>query len=83
MDVTNLIALDLPHSIAGHVVDFADVSFMYKGKRKYALKVFLEKMLTDEEKQILKGKKRVLGYDSVYWHKYAPEIKHSLFYVLY
>ena len=83
MDVTNLIGLDLPHSIAGHVVDFADVSFMHKGKRKYALKVFLDKMLTDEEKQILKGKKRVLGCDSVYWHKYAPEIKHSIFYVLY
>ena len=76
MDITRLIEL-LPDTVKADVQDFTPVKLK---TGKYATRVLLDRLLTDEEKKQMKSKKFV-GLDCVAVHRYAPEIKKSYFYV--
>lgn len=82
MDVTCLIER-LPYSIKGNIIDFTDVLVTIAGKKKRALRVLLDKVLTEDEKDSVRNNKHILNIDGIAQYKYAPEIKHSYFYVLY
>ena len=82
MNVTCLIEA-LPCSIKEHIIDFDDVHVLIKEKRKRALRVLLDKVLTNEEKDSVRNNKHILNIDGIAQYRYAPEIKHTYFYVLY
>jgi hypothetical protein len=73
----------VPYGIREHIIDFESVSILVKEKRKRALMVLLDKVLNDEEKDTLRSNKHILNIDGIAHHQYAPEIKHTYFYVLY
>lgn len=81
IDVTSLIER-LPDFIKGNVIDFDSVSIMVKGKRKRALRVLLDKVLTEEEKESVRCNKHILNIDGIARYRYAPEIKHTYFYLV-
>jgi hypothetical protein len=78
MDITILIDL-LPDSVKNDVVDFNDVLLK---NRKNAIRVLMDRILTEEEKQEMKKNKHFMGVDCVAQYRYAPEIKKSYFYVV-
>lgn len=77
MDITKLIEL-LPDSVKVDIVDFANVR-MKSGK--IGKRVLLDRLLTDDEKRKMQSK-YIIGLDCVAVYKYAPEIRHSYFYVV-
>lgn len=77
MDITKIIEL-LPDSIKYDCVDFKTVKLK---TGEIAERITLDRLLTDKEKQLMKSK-RFIGIDCVAYHKYAPEIKVSYFYIV-
>ena len=78
MDITSLIEL-LPESVKRDTMNFEDV--MLKDGRP-AMRVTMCRLLTEEEKAVMSGKKHLLGLHLITRHKYAPEIRKSYFYVV-
>lgn len=76
MDVTKLISY-LPDSVKVDVADYENM----KIKGRNAIRVTLDRLLTDVEKANMSNR-HFVGLDCVCHYKYAPEIKHSYFYVL-
>lgn len=77
MNIANIVEL-LPDSVKIDVVDFQPVK-MKNGKP--GTRVILDRLLTDTEKTKMKNP-AFLGLDCIAAHKYAPEIKHSYFYIV-
>lgn len=77
MNITKLIEL-LPDTVKANVIDFNNVKLK---TGEIAIRVTLDRLLTDDEKAKMKSKK-FLGLDCVAYYKYAPEIKKSYFYVV-
>lgn len=50
--------------------------------RKNAIRVLMDRILTEEEKQEMKKNKHFMGVDCVAQYRHAPEIKKSYFYVV-
>lgn len=50
--------------------------------RKNAIRVMMDRILTEEEKQEMKKNKHFMGVDCVAQYRHAPEIKKSYFYVV-
>lgn len=78
MDITILIDL-LPDSVKVDVIDFKDV-LLKNGKN--SIRVTIDRILTEEEKQEMKKNKHFIGVDCVAQYRWAPEIKKSYFYVV-
>lgn len=78
MNITNLIDL-LPDSVKVDTIDFQDVQLK---SGQYAIRVLLDRLLTDQEKNEMSKSKRFIGIDCVACHRYAKEIKKSYFYVI-
>ena len=78
MNITILIDL-LPDSVKADVIDFNDVLLK---NRKNAIRVMMDRILTEEEKQEMKKTKHFMGVDCVAQYRHAPEIKKSYFYVV-
>ena len=77
-DVTKLIAY-VPDCVKADVIDFNDAR-MKTGS--IGLRVTLCRVLTDSEKDKMRKNKHIVGVDCVCAYRYAPEIKHSYFYVV-
>ena len=78
MTITQLID-KLPTSVKLDVVDFEDVKLK---DGRIAVRVLLDRLLTDEEKELMTKKKNIIGINCVATYKYAPEIKKSYFYIV-
>lgn len=76
MNFAALIEL-LPDSVKQDVIDFTEVKL---NKGNHAVRITIDRLLTDAEKAKMKNK-RILGLDCIAHHRYAPEIKKSYFYV--
>ncbi len=81
MNVIKLIE-HLPTSVKLDLIDFDSVELVINGKNRQAIRVLCGHVLTDEEKDGLKNNKHILGINSIAQYRYAPEIKHSYFYVV-
>ena len=77
MDVVALIEM-LPDSVKLDVVDFQTVK-MKNGE--VGTRIVLNRILTDTEKAQMVNE-RYKGLDCVAYHRYAPEIKRSYFYIV-
>lgn len=77
MNISKLIEL-LPDTVKIDIIDFSDVK-MKTGKN--GIRVTLNRLLTDAEKQQMNNK-HFVGLDCIAVHRYAPEIKKSYFYVV-
>ena len=77
MDITSIIEL-LPETVKLDIIDFTDVK-MKTGAA--GLRVTLDRLLTETEKQKMQHK-RIFGLDCIALYKYAPEIKKSYFYIV-
>ena len=69
----------LPPRIKSHVIEYQDV--ILKGG-KPAMRVLLDCILSPGQKALLQGNKHIIGLECVAHDKYAPEIKHSYFYMV-
>ena len=69
----------LPDSVKKDIADFQDVKLK---NGKTGTRVVLDRLLTDTEKTQMSGNKNIIGIDCVAFYKYAPEIKHSYFYLV-
>lgn len=69
----------LDDSVKENVVDFTNCRLK---TGQAAIRVTVGRLLTDEEKGNLKSFKNIVGADLICQHRYAPEIKHSYFYVV-
>ena len=78
MNIALLIDL-LPDSVKADVIDFNDVLLK---NRKNAIRVMMDRILTEEEKQEMKKNKHFMGVDCVAQYRHSPEIKKSYFYVI-
>lgn len=78
MNITNLIE-NLPDDIKMNVIDFTNVRL--KNHRE-AVRVTLDIELSDDMVNVLKNNKHIVGAGLVACYRYAPEIKHSYFYVV-
>lgn len=81
MDITKMIET-LPNSVKLDVIDFNDVKMHVNGKKHNGIRVLLDRLLTDDEKEEMKSNKHILGINSIATYRYAPEIKKSYFYVI-
>lgn len=77
MNISKLIEL-LPDTVKTDIIDFSDVK-MKTGKN--GIRVTLDRLLTDTEKQQMNNK-HFIGLDCIAVYRYAPEIKKSYFYVV-
>ena len=77
MNVAELVEL-LPDSVKLDVVDFQTVK-MKDGE--VGTRITLDRVLTNTEKAQMVSE-RFRGLDCIAQHKYAPEIKHSYFYIV-
>ena len=77
MNISKLIEL-LPNTVKKDIIDFSDVK-MKSGKN--GIRVTLDRLLTDTEKQQMNNK-HFIGLDCIAVYRYAPEIKKSYFYVV-
>ena len=77
MDITSILEL-LPETVKQNIIDFTDVT-MKTGAA--GLRVTLDRLLTETEKQKMKNK-RIVGLDCIATYRYAPEIKKSYFYIV-
>ena len=76
MDITSIFDL-VPETVKKDIIDFNDV-MLKTGKA--AIRVTLDRLLTETEKQKMQHK-RILGLDCIAVYRYAPEIKKSYFYI--
>ena len=77
MNISKLIEL-LPDTVKKDIIDFSDVK-MKSGKN--GIRVTLDRLLTDTEKQQMHNK-HFIGLDCIAVYRYAPEINKSYFYVV-
>ena len=77
MDITSIIEL-IPDSVKSDIIDFNNVK-MKTGAA--GLRVTLDRLLTETEKQKMQNK-RIIGLDCIAAYRYAPEIKKSYFYIV-
>lgn len=68
----------LPNSVMKNIIDFADIELK---DGRISTRITVGHILTDEEKSKMKSE-RIIGIDCTTYHKYAPEIKYSYFYVV-
>ena len=81
MKIEKLIEL-LPDSVKADIINFHDnICITVKGKTHDAIRVTIDRLLTDSEKQQMQNK-HIVGLECVCHYKYAPEIKKSYFYVI-
>lgn len=78
MDITTLIE-QLPDSVKVDTIDFQDVRLK---TGQSAIRVLIDRLLTDHEKSEMLKNKHFIGLDCIAHHKYAKEIKKSYFYVI-
>lgn len=78
MDITRIIEV-VPDSVKGDIIDFTD-GRMKDGK--LATRVLIDRLLSNEEKAIMRTNKKITGVDYIATYRYAPEIKKSYFYIL-
>lgn len=81
MDMTIQIAIDrgyIPESVAKDIVNI--VPGTLKDGRK-ATRVTIDRLITDDEREKLNNN-HIVGKDCVAYHRYAPEIKRSYFYLV-
>lgn len=76
MNIEKLIEL-LPDSVKLDIIDFTDVKLKVGGA---AIRVTLDRLLTDEEKSKMQNP-HIMGLECVAQYRYAPELKKSYFYV--
>ena len=76
MDITTLIE-ELPESVKSDTIDFTQVKLK---TGCYAVRVTLDRLLTDPEKATL-SREGCIGVDCVARYRYAPEIQKSYFYI--
>lgn len=76
MNIGRMIEI-LPDSVKMDIINFQTVKLK---TGKLAERVVLDRLLTEDEKKLMKSKK-IIGKDCVCCHKYAPEIKRSYFYI--
>lgn len=69
----------IPPRIKSHVIEYQDV-ILKDGQP--AVRVLLDCILSPGQKALLQGNKRIIGLECVAEYKYAPEIKHSYFYMV-
>lgn len=77
MDITKLIE-SLPLEIKDHVIDWQDIQM----GEQHGMVVLLDCILSPGQKALLQGNKHIIGLECVAQDKYAPEIKHSYFYMV-
>ena len=77
MNISKLIEL-LPDTVKTDIIDFSDVK-MKTGKN--GIRVTLDRLLTDTEKQQMNNN-HFVGLDCIAAYRYAPEIKKSYLYVV-
>lgn len=68
----------VPESVKNVIIDFKDVKLK---SGVSAIRVTMDRLLTDEEKEAMRKNKHILGVDCVCTYRWAPEIKQSYFYV--
>lgn len=79
MNIGKLIEI-IPDSVKVDIADFADVRLK---TGKMAVRVMLDRLLTEAEQAEISAIKRILWNDTcVAVYKYAPEIRKSYFYVV-
>ena len=78
MDITNLIEF-IPEDIKNHVIDYQDVRLK---DGRYAMRVLCDCILSARQKKLMQDNKHIIGLECIAQYKYAPEIKHSYFYVV-
>lgn len=78
MNITKLID-KLPESVKLDILDFEDV-ILQDGRD--AIRVLMDRILTEEEKSLLAKNKHILGSNCTATYRYAPEIKKSYFYIV-
>ena len=71
----------LPDSVKAGVMDFVAGQVTHNGKRVSVLRVTLDRLLTDDEKTEMARCRKIFGTNGVCAYKYAPEIRHSYFYI--
>lgn len=76
MNIAGLIEI-LPDSVKLDIVDFTSVTLK---TGKPAIRIMMDRLLTDSEKDKMRSK-QIIGLDCVAYYKYAPEIKKSYFYL--
>ena len=81
MNIAKMIE-SLPNSVKENIIDFTDVPISVNGKTKHATRVLVGRILTDSEKDELRKVRNILIVGTgIAYYKYAPEIKHSYFYI--
>ena len=69
----------IPDSVKQDTIDFTDVK-LKNGKN--AIRVMIDRLLTESEKEEMKKSKKIIGLDCIATYRHAPEIKKSYFYVM-
>lgn len=78
MDLQTLLTV-LPSSVKADIINIQDCKVKSTGERCY--RVTLSKVLSEIDKRYLEYSKHVV-HIGIAQHKYAPEIKHSYFYIV-
>lgn len=73
IDMAELTGL-LPNSVMKNIIDFADIELK---DGRISTRITVGHILTSKMKS-----ERIIGIDCTTYHKYAPEIKYSYFYVV-
>lgn len=68
----------VPESVKKDIINFQDVKLKTGAS---AVRVTVDRILTDEEKEVMRKNKHILGIESVCFYRSAPELKKSYFYV--
>lgn len=76
MNITKLIE-KLPNSVKSDIIDFTTVKLK---TGKIAIRILMDRILTEKEKIQLK-KSGAIGVECIAYYRYAPEIKKSYFYI--
>lgn len=69
----------IPPRIKNHVIEYQNV--ILKGGQS-AMRVLLDCTLSPGQKALLQNNKHIIGLECIAQYKYAPEIKHSYFYMV-
>lgn len=67
----------MPEFVKVNIIDFTDVRLK---TGEYAIRVTLNKLLSEKEKNEMQLP-QIVGVECVAHYRYAPEIKHSYFYI--
>lgn len=69
----------LPDDVKTRIIDITDVKLK---TGKSAMRITFDIVLKPEQISTLKKNKKILNPEGICSHRYAPEIKHSYFYLL-